>query len=299
MLFTVFTPTYNRAKLLERAYHSLKKQECSEFEWLIVDDGSTDDTEMLVAEWIAKEKEFPIRYFKKENEGKHVAINLGVTKANGIFFTILDSDDQFTRTALKSYKENLHLIEKTEFGGIIGLNQNNAGEMTGTKFTRNKMYVDFPMLYYKLNVKGDKSVLWKTEYLNLFPFPIKENVKFVSESVVWHPLSMKYPVLCINEFIGIIEYQTSGLSDSSYKKEFLKGIAFTNFYLLKNNIHSWKKYPKIRWQEYVQLIINSKLTNISYFSQLKPLDKIGYILAYPRSYYSYLNMRKYVEKNQE
>ena len=299
MLFTVFTPTYNRAKLLQRAYHSLKKQECTEFEWLIVDDGSIDDTELLVAEWIETEKEFPIRYFKKENEGKHIAINFGVAKANGIFFTILDSDDQFTTTALKSYKENLHLIEKAEFGGIIGLNQNNIGEITGTTFPMDKMYADFPTLYYKLDLQGDKSVLWKTGCLKLFPFPKQENVNFVSESVVWHPLSMKYPVLCINEFIGIIEYQSSGLSDSSYKKAFLKGIAFTNFYLLKNNIHSWKKYPKIRWQEYVQLIINSKLTDASYFSQLKLLDKIVYIVAYPRSYYSYLNMRKHVEKTEK
>lgn len=298
-MITIFTPIYNRAHLLQRCYNSLLQQKNFDFEWLIVDDGSSDNTEAIVQTWVETEVKFPIRYIKKNNGGKHTAVNVGAQNANGKYFLILDSDDQLLPNTIEVFTDHLHLIEGKDFGGILGLNQNVEEELTGTVFPKDKMYSDFACLYYKLGVKGDKSVLWKTECLLEFPFPEPEGIKFISESVVWHPLSEKYPVLCLNEHVAVIEYQSEGLSDSSYKKSFIEGIAFTNYFLLKNNIHSWAKYPKIKWQEYVQLIINSKLSQISYFRKLSLLDKIAYLIAYPRSYYSYLNMKKYVEKNKK
>ena len=89
---TVFTPSFNRAHLLSRLYDSLLKQTTNDFEWLIVDDGSTDDTETKVEEFINK-GELPIRYYKQQNGGKHRAINTGVQLASGELFFIVDSDD--------------------------------------------------------------------------------------------------------------------------------------------------------------------------------------------------------------
>src|SRR5690242_19362698 len=99
-LFTVFTPTYNRAHTIERVYRSLCTQNCRDFEWLVVDDGSTDGTEALIRQW-QHEAEFPIRYFWQPNAGKHVAMNRGVAEASGSLFLTLDSDDACVPWALE------------------------------------------------------------------------------------------------------------------------------------------------------------------------------------------------------
>ena len=99
--FTVFTPTYNRAYILPRLYQSLREQTCKDFEWMIVDDGSTDDTGKLVAQWEDQNNGFDIHYYKIQNGGKPRAINFGITKANGDFFFMVDSDDHLTTDAVQ------------------------------------------------------------------------------------------------------------------------------------------------------------------------------------------------------
>ena len=99
--FTVFTPTYNRAYILPKLYQSLREQTCKDFEWMIVDDGSTDDTGKLVAQWEDQNNGFDIHYYKIQNGGKPRAINFGITKANGDFFFMVDSDDHLTTDAVQ------------------------------------------------------------------------------------------------------------------------------------------------------------------------------------------------------
>ena len=99
--FTVFTPTYNRAYILPKLYQSLREQTCKDFEWMIVDDGSTDDTGKLVAQWEDQNNGFDIHYYKIQNGGKPRAINFGITKANGDFFFMVDSDARLTTDAVQ------------------------------------------------------------------------------------------------------------------------------------------------------------------------------------------------------
>lgn len=118
---TVFTPTYNRGKLLYRVYESLQKQTYKDFEWVIVDDGSTDETERIVTE-LKNEAKFSIIYKKKKNEGKHIAINEGCRLARGEWFFIVDSDDYLTDDALDTvnYYSN-EIRDKSDFAGVVGL----------------------------------------------------------------------------------------------------------------------------------------------------------------------------------
>src|SRR2546423_7881993 len=102
-LFTVFTPTYNRAHTLLRVYESLKKQTFDDFEWLIVDDGSTDDTPTLVKQWIS-DGILTIRYVFQENAGKHVCINVATKLARGRYIATIDSDDWYVPTALETFR---------------------------------------------------------------------------------------------------------------------------------------------------------------------------------------------------
>lgn len=288
---TVFTPTFNRAHLLHQCYESLLKQHCKNFEWLIVDDGSTDSTKETVEHFIAENK-INIRYFFKPNGGKHTAVNFGVDKASSNIFFILDSDDVLTDDALEIISINWEKVNSKNFCGITGLSQYSDGKIIGDRFLLNFWEVSFADIYLKYGLTGDKAVCFKTEILKKYPFPEKEGIRFVFEAVIWHEMAKKYNVLALNEVLQEKEYLFQGLTDSSYKKWYVKSLAFSYFNLIKNKTHPFIKYPKAFIWNYIHLGINSLLSQTSYFWQLKATQKIMYLLCFPRAYYSYLNMKK-------
>lgn len=291
---TVFTPTFNRKHLLQKCYECLLSQNYRNFEWLIVDDGSTDETEALVKEWV-NEKNIKILYFYKENGGKHSAINFGVNKANSNIFFLLDSDDVLSQNSLAIINQNWKIVESDQFCGIIGLSQYIDGVVIGDRFLHNKWEVSFADIYLKYGLKGDKAVCFKTDILKQYPFPEKENIRFVFEAVVWHEMAKKYNVLALNEVLQIVEYQDSGVSDSSYKKWYVQSLAFSYYHLIKNKTYSLQKYPKAYFWNFIRLGINSLLSETSYFKELNPWEKLMYLIFYPRSYYSYLNMKNLIK----
>lgn len=295
MLITVFTPTYNRAYLLQRLYESLLKQTDSDFEWLLVDDGSTDNTREVV-EKFQKEGNLKIHYYYKTNGGKHTAINYGVQKAKGDLFFILDSDDFLAENAIE-LKKNAWQKNKDndKIAGIIGLSQFTNGNIVGDTFLNDNWQIPFVDYYLKYQLRGDKSVAFKTEVMKQYPFPEKEGIKLVFEAVVWHEMAKKYEVLCLNEVIQFIEYQEQGLSNSFYKLWYVQSMAFSFFQLIKNNTYSFSKYPSAFVWNYIHLAINSLLSGENYFWELKGLNKkIMYLLMYPRAYFSYLKMKRLI-----
>src|SRR5262249_23261414 len=135
-LFTVFTPTYNRAHTLSRVYESLCAQTLRDFEWLVIDDGSTDSTPELIVAW-AKAVDFPVRYFRQEHSGKHIAHNLAAREARGHFFLTLDSDDRCVPQALERIAHHWSMIpagDRALFVGVSGLCRNQYGEIIGDRF---------------------------------------------------------------------------------------------------------------------------------------------------------------------
>lgn len=293
MVFTVFTPVFNRASFLEKIYQSLLHQKYKDFEWVIVDDGSNDATEEVVHDLI-KRNEIDIKYYYKENGGKHTAINLGVQKANGDLFFILDSDDFLKEEAL-TLKFDLwkNIKHNNKIAGIIGLSQFTNGSLVGNDFLKDNWQIPFSDYYLKFKLNGDKSVAFKTSVMREFPFPEKEGVRFVFEAVVWHEMSKKYDVICLNKVIQIKEYLENGLTDSSYKKWYIKGLAFSYFKLIENNTHPFLKYPKVYLWNYTYLVLYDLLLNEKYYNGLDRFyKKIVYLLVYPRAYFSYLNMKK-------
>ena len=119
---TIFTPTYNRRELIDNLYHSLLAQTDKNFEWLIIDDGSTDDTEKYFSELTSKPQPFPIRYLKQVSGGKHRAINKGVQNANGELFFIVDSDDYLTENAIEKINQWITTLDNShKWAGISGL----------------------------------------------------------------------------------------------------------------------------------------------------------------------------------
>ncbi len=217
-MITVFTPTYNRAYVLTNLYESLCCQTYLDFEWLIVDDGSSDETEFLVERFL-KESVIHIRYFKVPNGGKHRAINFGVKKACGELFFIVDSDDYLTANALERiafYYEPVRDID--EFAGVSGLRIFPNGEII-SKGKNSSTVLDCSRLdlTFKYKFVGDIAEAYKTKVLKQYPFPDYIGEKFCSEGVVWTRIALKYKLRFFAEGIYVCEYLSDGLTHSKVK----------------------------------------------------------------------------------
>lgn len=215
MLLSIFTPTFNRGYLLERVYKSLCSQKLYNFEWIVVDDGSEDNTEKVINSFI-RENKIPIIYQKKENEGKHVAINKGVQMARGELFFIVDSDDYLTPDATLKIEENFPKFSSPDLAGISflcgysedeGVGDSDFGEIVMNVF-------DFR---YRMKIKGDMAEVFKTSVLKEFPFPEISGEKFCPEALIWNRIGKKYKMLWTSSIIYICEYLEGGLTNKIFE----------------------------------------------------------------------------------
>lgn len=215
---TIFTPTYNRGYIIEKLYHSLRNQSFKNFEWLVIDDGSTDNTESLFLKWIEEENDFHIVYKKVENGGKHRAINLGIETAKGKLFFIVDSDDYITDDALKKISEwEKTIINDFGFAGVSGLRGYSQTKIIGTTF-RGEFVDSTSLEREKCNIYGDKAEVFYTDILKKYKFPEYEGENFVSENVVWYAIANDgYKIRWFNEIIYICNYLDDGLTNNIEK----------------------------------------------------------------------------------
>ena len=212
MKFTVFTPTFNRKELLEKLYKSLQKQTFKDFEWLIVDDGSTDGTKEKVEEFLS-EKKLEIKYYFKENGGKQRAYNFATEKANGELFICLDSDDEYVENGLEIILKYWKKYEKnSDIAGMGYLSTYPNREIIGSSFPEKEMISTQFEIYNKYGVKGDKGLMFRTEIIKKYKFPVFEDEKFITEAVVYNRICEKYKMAYVNEKIEIKEYQEDGLT---------------------------------------------------------------------------------------
>lgn len=195
--FTICTPTYNRASCLDRVYESLEQQTLRDFEWLIVDDGSTDNTREIVEDYIQR-KQMPIRYLYKENGGKHTAVNLGVSQAEGEFFVVADSDDSFKPESLEIFLKEWKGIPEADrklFRGITCRCYNpGTGEKIGEDFPQESLISNELDVKFKMKMQYELWGMIRTEVMKEFPFPEYENVRmrFFPESVIWDNMARRY-----------------------------------------------------------------------------------------------------------
>ena len=211
---TVFTPTYNRAYILHNLYQSLKRQATFDFEWLIVDDGSTDNTQELVNSWKKSENNFPIRYFKKENGGKCRAINYALDRAEGKLFFTVDSDDYLTNDALiKIIKWEAEISYYSNYCGVAG-NIGTSEQETNNQ-TFEKGFYDGTLLDRYKNVDGERAIALYTDIHKKYKYPEFQNEKFMTEAVVWNRMAHDgYRMRFYNDIIWIYEYRSDGLTQA-------------------------------------------------------------------------------------
>ncbi len=214
MLFTVFTPTYNRGYLLDRLFKSLSRQTVRNFEWLIIDDGSTDSTAEVVAQFI-EIANFPVRYIYQTNQGKHIAINSAINNAEGRWFLTIDSDDFLANDCLEICQLLTIETEDKEFGGFTFIH---APEELFAEKRKSEIKKWTKYNSYDWDFAGEMVYVFKLEVIKKYPFPVFEDEKFCQESVQIIPIIKNYKVLFTNYILAFGEYLEDGLSQNLYQR---------------------------------------------------------------------------------
>lgn len=299
--FTVFTPTYNRALTLPRVYESLRRQTYRNFEWLIVDDGSTDNTCELVEQW-QKEADFPIHYIYQNNSGKHNAYNLAAREAKGQFFLCLDSDDACVPEALERFQYHWDTIptdEQDKFSGIDCLCQDQNDNLIGNKYPLNPTDANYFEIRYRLKVSGEKWGFQRTEVLRQFPFPgVIERQLYVPENIVWSSIAQKYKIRCVNECLRIyyVNNSTDQITQSDWVRKNPLGFNLMCKSILEKDIDYFKFAPLFFVRYAINYSRSSFNLNTDIQQQFRNLNsafgRLLWLMTMPLGYILWLKDRK-------
>ncbi len=258
-MISVFTPTYNRGYILEKLYDSLKDQTSMDFEWIVINDGSTDNTSKLFESWMSEDNGFPIIYLEVENGGKHRGINKAVHMAHSDAFFVVDSDDHLVRDAIEKANNWFDTVaDDDRFAGISGLKGYSTDKPVGGFGTFEIPYVDATNLErHKYNLLDDKAEIYKTSILKKYPFPEFEGENFVPEPVVWDHIARDgYKLRWYNEVIYICEYLEDGLTADGNKKFMENPRGFLSYLAMLETVHDPREVNVFRLDYYNDLIKN-------------------------------------------
>lgn len=219
MLVTVCTATYNRGYILHNLYNSLKKQSIKNFEWILIDDGSTDNTKTLAEIWENDpERKFKFIYIYQDNQGKMNSVNNGLDLAHGDLFYVIDSDDYMPENTVERIIYWAKTIDKDKYAGICGLRCHMNGNLIGTTFPGK--YIDISVKDRSLyRIAGDKAEVWYTKIFRKYKFPVVSGEKFITEAVSYLAMCEEEHkvVRFVNEPFCCCEYRTDGYTASSWK----------------------------------------------------------------------------------
>lgn len=297
MELAILTPTFNRGGVLQNLYESLKKQTCKDFEWVIVDDGSSDNTQGIVEKWIS-ENEISIRYLYKENGGKHTALNFAIKQMESKLTFIVDSDDILTVDAVETilryhgrYEDEMNLC------GYAFLRAYPDGEINGKEFVPDEKVSSY--IEARINsddTMADKAEVFKTGCLKEFPFPEYPGERFLGEDIVWVRMARKYMMVHINKAIYIGNYLEDGLTKNRRFNNIKSPVGCMNrareFMMPDIN----KKY---RTKAALQHIIYGRFANVSVAAILgdSPNKKLTLICLVPGLILQRIWKRKFVPKS--
>ena len=281
---TIFTPAYNRAYTLHLGYEALLRQTCQDFEWLIIDDGSSDNTRELVAGWI-NENKIPIRYHYQENQGMHGAHNTAYRLITTELNTCIDSDDYMPDNAVEKIVTFWKKYGSNEVAGIIGLDADFQGNIIGTTFTEKQTTLGN---FYTQGGKGDKKMVYRTEIINKYPeYPLFKGEKYVSLGYKYELIEQDYSLLTINEVLVKVEYRPDGSSMNMFR-QYIKnpqGFAF-----IRKSSMQLAPTAKRRFMEAIHYVSSSLILKNKRFLQESP-KKFLTLCAIPFGIALYLFIR--------
>lgn len=294
MLFTIFIPTWNRADTLPRAFASIEAQTCRDFDVLIVDDGSTDNTALLVQEWSEK-VDFPVRYVRQENQGKHGAFNTALAYLDGELMVMLDSDDKLAADALEIFRRHWLLIpeqEREQFCGVEGLTAFFDGTVAGSRFPEDVFDSDYLQIRRRYRVSGDKKNAIRSDLLRGLAYPVFAGEKHVRPSLLWKRLADHYRTRYINEVVQYIEYQPGGLSSNRFCLRMRNPQGYRYYYMEELQNPQRARSVGEQLGNYGNYIRYSLHAGIGVAAQLRDVPSVGlWLLGLPRGIVKYLGDR--------
>lgn len=278
---TVFTPAYNRAHLLPRLYESLCRQTSDDFEWLVIDDGSSDNTKELVVQWI-RENRIVIRYIYQQNQGMHGAHNTAYSNINTELNTCVDSDDYMTDNAVELILKKWNSIDQQKYAGVIGLDALESRQIIGTEFqTAYTTLEDF----YLQGGKGDKKLVYRTDVIKRYPeYPVFEGEKYVGLGTKYLFIDKDYQLATLNAVLVIVEYQDNGSSNTMFAQylKYPKGFIYNRITTMQ-----YSKSIKRKFIEAIHYISSCIILKKRNFLNDSP-EKLLTLLAIPFGMLLYL-----------
>ena len=236
---TVFTPAYNRAHTIMRTYESLLAQTNKDFLWMVIDDGSTDNTKELIDDWKKRDNGFPIEYYYKENGGMHTAHNLAYEKMTTELNVCIDSDDAMPPDAIQNIIDAYKTINREDVAGIIALDSDFSGNVIGSRMPGGVEYISTSELYAKYKATGDKKFIYRTDVIkSVPPYPEFKGEKLVPLGVKYQLVSLKYTMKLLDKVVCLVDYQPNGSSNTIKKQYFEspRGFAASKIVEMKYNL---------------------------------------------------------------
>lgn len=280
---TVFTPSYNRAYTLHKCYESLLRQTSKDFTWLIIDDGSSDNTKELVDSWI-NENKIEINYIYQENQGMHGAHNTAYKNIKTELNVCIDSDDYMPDDAVEKIISFWNKNKRSDLAGIMALDAYTNRKVIGDKFPNELKESTYFDIYNKYGLKGDKKLIYRSELTIQCPYPIFEGEKYVSLAYKYAKLDSKYKLALMNEVVCNVEYMEDGSSLNMLKqyRRNPKGFAFIRIDNMKNP----KASLKFKFKECIHYVSSSFISKNKNYLKETPC-KILTVLAIPAGYVLY------------
>lgn len=275
---TIFTPTYNRGYILEKLYESLKKQTSKDFLWLIVDDGSIDNTQSIVNAWI-EENEMEIYYYKQENGGKQRAFNRGVNNAETELFMCVDSDEYLLKDAVQVIIQQWEKVKNYKYlAGMVALRGVTENKPIGTYFPEMIEESTLGELYSSYHFKGDTELIYRTKILKEHPFWVAESEKFMGESYVYQQIDQEYKLSILRRIVAVGEYLQDGYTHNVRKLIKENSISYTE---LRRQSAIYAKSVKTRFYHTMLCIVGCIMSKQKIFSVVpyKGLAILAYIPA--------------------
>lgn len=277
-MITILTPTYNRAYTLDKAYKSLINQTNKNFCWLIIDDGSSDNTKELVSKFI-EEKKIKIRYYYKKNGGKHTAINYGMKKVSTKYILILDSDDYLKPNCINYVLNKWEKYsDDDKIGCLSFLKVKPDDKVIGKRYMEKEIISNHIDFRYNRSLLGDMCEVFRSDVLRKYSFPVYGDERFLSEAIVWNKIAFDYDTVYVNYPIYVADYLEDGLTNSSLRLRYYNPIGASmnaNMFLnsrfkmtirLKNAI-LYDGFSLIAGRNYISIIndSNNKFLSILFF----------------------------------
>ena len=289
---TVFTPAYNRAYSLPRTYESMKNQTCKDFIWLIIDDGSSDNTKELVDQWISESNEFEIQYIYKENGGMHTAHNTAYANIHTELNVCVDSDDAMPADAVEKILRKWEEVKDCGYAGIIALDADlNTNKVIGKGFPEGLKDTTVSG-YYARGGAGDKKLICRTDIINQYPeYPVYEGEKYFSLAFKYRLIDQGYKMAVLDEIVCLVEYQQDGSTNNMIRQYYRNPKGFAEWRKIRMQYTDSKKRVFI---DCVHYVAESRIAKNKNYLRESP-EKMLTVLAIPVG----IILEKYIRRKAE